>query len=45
MQMQSDLEKRLLSKVDLVSSAGLSPHISPHIHNDMMLTIRDLNEM
>jgi len=36
-QMQLDLEKMLHSKVDLVSSAGLSPHISPHIHNDMML--------
>lgn len=36
-QMQIDLEKILHKKVDLVSAAGVSPHISPFIEADKRL--------
>ena len=36
-QMQSDLEKLLSNKVDLVSSNGLSPYIKPFIENEKIL--------
>jgi predicted nucleotidyltransferase len=36
-QMQLDLEKLLQSKVDLVSSNGLSPYIRPFVENEMLV--------
>ena len=36
-QMQLDLENLLHKKVDLVSAAGLSPHIKPHIDKEKQL--------
>jgi len=36
-QMKIDLEKLLNSKVDLVSSKGLSKYIKPHVDNEKLL--------